>query len=198
MFSYNTNFAPSPLCPRASQSFRRPRVRSMRPSRRQKESNTRSSVWLGAQRCSTKTSVNTTRKLLKRASRKAFRVWSSPKFHKLHLMETRRECRTPSRPSRRVTLNPHHDASHLLENIDFVKTGAYIAKTDGQRISLNANVLFTLESLYWTLLHEIMHDTFLFRGEEISEEKEHRVMARIDKNLVCEIKEISQIRWSCR
>lgn len=132
--------------------------------------------------------IHTTQEDLQYASRKAFHTWSSPNFHQLHLIETQRACRTASRPSREVTLNPHHNVSCLLKNIQFtVMRHIENAETDGQCIKINRTRSFTRESLYWTLLHEIMHNTFLFRGTDISEEKEHQIMVRINEKL----------RWPC-
>lgn len=78
-------------------------------------------------------------------------------------------------------------AIECLNNIDFIydPINQHWAETDGISISLNTYKTFTEELLTNTLIHEALHG-IIYRNSrhEIYEEKEHKIMNRINPRLI--------------
>jgi len=81
----------------------------------------------------------------------------------------------------------YEKAISILDNIDFIYNDIdkHWAETDGKSISLNTFKYYTNSLLYYTLIHEALHNIILRNNIHfISEEKEHLIMKLIDKKLI--------------
>ena len=59
------------------------------------------------------------------------------------------------------------------------------AETDGESISINPLMPWSADELYWTLLHEALHGLVRRNdGSEVSELREHQIMAVLNPGLV--------------
>ena len=71
-----------------------------------------------------------------------------------------------------------------LDSILFLEEGDHWAETDGVAIWINRLRDFTEETLFYTLLHEVLHGSVKRGRHELSEELEHRIMKEVDERLV--------------
>ena len=92
------------------------------------------------------------------------------------------ECR-----SKDIRQNTTH-VKLLLNNIllEYDPEGRQWAQTDGTRVWLNTWRQFDDDTLFWTILHEVVHGMFTRArgGHELSESLEHRIMEGIDRRMV--------------
>ena len=81
----------------------------------------------------------------------------------------------------------YEKAISILDNIDFIYNDIdkHWAETDGKSISLNTFKYYTNSLLYYTLIHEALHNIILRNNKHfIPEEKEHLIMKLINKKLI--------------
>lgn len=80
------------------------------------------------------------------------------------------------------------DATRTALRVAFIcdPVGDHWAETDGETLWLNVHKTFSTESLMLTMAHEELHGRLrrARTGFALAEETEHRVMARVDPNLV--------------
>lgn len=89
---------------------------------------------------------------------------------------------------RTKNFNINYDkAFKILDNIEFIydPIHKHWAETDGKCIWLNCYKEFTTKLLIDTLIHETLHGIILRDSKHsIPEEKEHRIMELINKDLI--------------
>ena len=89
--------------------------------------------------------------------------------------------------SKDILQNTTH-VNRLLNNIlfEYDPEGRQWAQTDGTFVWLNTWQRFDDDTLFWTILHEVLHGMFTRArgGHELSETLEHRIMESIDRRLV--------------
>lgn len=83
-------------------------------------------------------------------------------------------------------INVRGHSESLLQQILFIcSLDMHWAETDGERIWLNTLKPYTVDTLRWTILHEVLHGMIKRNHvHDIPEEKEHKIMGLLDSRLL--------------